>query len=125
MHQEQRQRTQDLLKAKGIDQALFANFNSLKWLTGFSPTLQTGSNFFAGRPPLVWYEGGHSAIGLCHQHEKRRSYPVPRSTGRVVGGRGAVTAPEWGQFVACNNDYFMEMTILEWQTDKELMSDRG
>ncbi len=62
MHQEQRQRTQDLLKAKGIDQALFANFNSIKWLTGFSPTLQTGPNFFAGGPPMVWYEGGHFTL---------------------------------------------------------------
>jgi hypothetical protein len=62
MHQEQRQRTQQLLKAKGIDRALFANFNSVKWLTGFTPTLQTGPNFFAGGPPVVWYEDGHFTL---------------------------------------------------------------
>ena len=62
MHQEQRQRARDLLKAKGIDRALFANFNSVKWLTGFTPTLQTGPNPFAGGPPLVWYEDGHFTL---------------------------------------------------------------
>ena len=62
MHQEQRQRTQELLAAKGIDRALFASFNSVKWLTGFTPTLQTGPNFFAGGPPLVWYEDGHFTL---------------------------------------------------------------
>jgi len=62
MHREQRQRTQDLLKTKGVEQALFASFNSVKWLTGFTPTLQTGPNFFSGGPPLVWYEDGHFTL---------------------------------------------------------------
>lgn len=62
MHQEQRQRARQLLKSKGINRALFANFNSVKWLTGFTPTLQTGPNFFAGGPPIVWYEGGHFTL---------------------------------------------------------------
>ncbi len=57
MHQEQRQRAQELLKAKGIEQALFAKPDSLKWLTGFAPPVQLGPNFFAGGPPMVWYEG--------------------------------------------------------------------
>lgn len=62
MHQKQRQRTHELLQSKGIERALFANFNSVKWLTGFTPTLQTGPNFFAGGPPLVWYEAGHFTL---------------------------------------------------------------
>jgi Xaa-Pro aminopeptidase len=62
MHQAQRQRTHELLKAKGIERAIFANFSSVKWLTGFTPTLQTGPNFFAGGPPMVWYEAGHFTL---------------------------------------------------------------
>lgn len=62
MHQEQRQRAQDLLKARGIERALFANFNSVKWLTGFAAPVQLGPNFFAGGPSLVWYEAGHFTL---------------------------------------------------------------
>lgn len=62
MHQEQRQRTQELLASKGIERALFANFNSVKWLTGFNPPLQLGPNFFLGGPPLVWYQDGHFTL---------------------------------------------------------------
>ena len=62
MHSEQRQRTQELLKNRGIDRALFANFNSVKWLTGFTPTLQTGPNFFAGGPPMVWFDREHYTL---------------------------------------------------------------
>ncbi|MEZ4867458.1 MAG: Xaa-Pro peptidase family protein [Caldilineaceae bacterium] len=62
MHQEQRQRTHDLLKAKQIRRALFTNINSVKWLTGFAPAVQLGANFFLGGPPLVWYEDGHYTL---------------------------------------------------------------
>jgi Xaa-Pro dipeptidase len=58
MHQEQRQRTIEHLKREGLERALFANPNSVKWLTGFAPPVQLGPNFFAGGPPLLWYEGG-------------------------------------------------------------------
>jgi len=61
-HQEQRQRTRDLLNAKGIRRALFASVNSVKWLTGFAPPVQLGSNFFIGAPPFVWYEDGHFTL---------------------------------------------------------------
>lgn len=64
MHQEQRQRTHDLLKTKGIQRALFTNINSVKWLTGFAPPVQLGPNFFLGAPPLVWYEDGHYTLVL-------------------------------------------------------------
>jgi Xaa-Pro aminopeptidase len=62
MHQEQRQRAQAHLKAKGIERALFANPSTVRWLTGFAPPVQVGPNFFAGGPPLVWYEAGHFSL---------------------------------------------------------------
>lgn len=64
MHQEQRQRTRLLLDTKGIKRALFTNINSVKWLTGFAPSVQLGPNFFLGAPPLVWYEDGHYTLVL-------------------------------------------------------------
>lgn len=62
MHQEQRQRAHAYLQAKGVERALFANPYTVKWLTGFAPPVQVGFNFFAGGPPLVWYEGGHFTL---------------------------------------------------------------
>jgi Xaa-Pro aminopeptidase len=61
-HREQRQRTRDLLTAKGIRRALFTNSSSVKWLTGFAPPVQLGPNYFAGGPPLIWYEGDHYTV---------------------------------------------------------------
>jgi Xaa-Pro aminopeptidase len=62
MHEEQRQRTRDLLKERGIDRALFANFFTIKWLTGVAIPVQTGPTWFAGGPPVVWYEDGHFTL---------------------------------------------------------------
>ncbi|MBI1877726.1 MAG: aminopeptidase P family protein [Chloroflexi bacterium] len=62
MHQEQRQRAQAHLKAKGIERALFANPSTVKWLTGFAPPVQVGFSYFAGGPPMVWYEDGHFTL---------------------------------------------------------------
>lgn len=64
MHQEQRQRTHDLLQSRGIHQAIFANSSSVRWLTGFAPPVQLGPNFFLGGPPLVWYDDGHFTLIL-------------------------------------------------------------
>jgi len=61
MHQEQRQRTHDLLASKGIQRALFTSLNSVKWLTGFAPPVQL-PNLFLGAPALVWYEAGHYTL---------------------------------------------------------------
>ena len=61
-HSEQRQRTHELLQQKGIHRALFTNICSVKWLTGFAPAVQLGPNYFAGAPPLVWYESGHFTV---------------------------------------------------------------
>ena len=58
MHAEQRNRTRALLQEKGFECALFANRESVGWLTGFVPPVNTGPNPFAGAPPLVWYEAG-------------------------------------------------------------------
>ncbi|MCJ7661175.1 MAG: Xaa-Pro peptidase family protein [Anaerolineales bacterium] len=62
MHQEQRYRTHELLKTKGVERALFAHPGSVTWLTGFAPPIQLGQNIFAGGPPLVWYEDGHFTL---------------------------------------------------------------
>jgi Xaa-Pro dipeptidase len=58
MHEQQRQRAQDLLQARNLDQALFASPASVAWLTGFAPPIQLGLHPFAGGPPLVWYASG-------------------------------------------------------------------
>lgn len=68
MHQEQRQRAMDLLKSKGIERALFAKPDSIKWLTGFAPPVQVGPNFFAGGPPLVWYEADHFTLIVVNSY---------------------------------------------------------
>ncbi len=48
MHEEQRQRAHDYLRAQGIERALFASPASVTWLTGFAPPVQLGANPFAG-----------------------------------------------------------------------------
>lgn len=58
MHNEQRQQTAALLDSNNIDCALFSSLESVKWLTGFAPALNTGQPIFAAAPPLVWYEKG-------------------------------------------------------------------
>lgn len=75
MHEEQRRRAHDLLRAQGIDRALFTSPQSVTWLTGFAAPVQTGPNLFAGGPPLVWYAGGEwTLIGLdAHAEAAARS----------------------------------------------------
>jgi len=62
MHQEQRRRAQAKLAAHGIERALFANLNSVKWLAGLAPPVQLGPNLFAGGPLLVWYQEGRFTL---------------------------------------------------------------
>ncbi len=69
MHQAQRDQTDELLRARGIERALFANYASVKWLTGFSPPVQTGPSAFLGGPPLVWYERGAWTLVVLDAHE--------------------------------------------------------
>ncbi|MFN8483699.1 MAG: Xaa-Pro peptidase family protein [Anaerolineae bacterium] len=68
MHSEQRARTRDLLKSKGIRAALFASRASVTWLTGFAPAPQVGVSFAAGGPPLVWYADGHFTLLVMQRH---------------------------------------------------------
>ena len=62
MHEIQRHRAHDLLRSKGLDRALFAHLDSVKWLTGYAPQVQLGGNHFAGGPALVWYEDRHFTL---------------------------------------------------------------
>jgi Xaa-Pro dipeptidase len=90
MHEEQRQRAQDHLRAQGIEQALFASPASVTWLTGFAPPVQLGPNLFAGGPALVWYAGGEwSLIVLDNYAGDATASGCP-----VVGYRGyTIDAP--------------------------------
>jgi Xaa-Pro aminopeptidase len=70
MHEQQRQQTLDLLKSRQLDAALFSSMESIKWLTGFTPPLNTGLNPFAAGDALLWVEHGHfSLIVLDSQAE--------------------------------------------------------
>jgi Xaa-Pro aminopeptidase len=62
MHAEQRQRTRELLDARGITNALFAHPHSVTWLTGFAPPVQLGRHLFGGGPPLVHYADGRFTL---------------------------------------------------------------
>jgi Xaa-Pro dipeptidase len=62
MHREQRQQTHTTLQQQGIDQALFARPESVKWLTGFAPPVQVGPNLFSASYPLVWYDKGQFTL---------------------------------------------------------------
>lgn len=62
MHDEQRARAHDRLRAHGIERALFAHPATVTWLTGCAPPIQTGPSPFAGGPPLVWYEDGQFTL---------------------------------------------------------------
>src|SRR5262245_30517242 len=68
MHEQQRQRAHEHLKAQGIVHALFASPASLTWLTGFAPPVQTGPHPFAGGPPLVWYAHGEWTLIVLDAH---------------------------------------------------------
>lgn len=84
MHREQRQRTHALLKEKGIDRAIFANFFTIKWLTGFNPPVQVGPNPFAGGPPLVCYEDGQFTLIVVDGYAEIAAPFAQEPDGRVV-----------------------------------------
>ncbi len=92
MHQDQRQRTRELLKCRGIDRALFANFFSVKWLTGFAPPVQLGPNFFAGGPPLIWYEDGRFTLFVLDAYSAQAEPFAQQADGRVVAYLGYTIA---------------------------------
>lgn len=68
MHREQRQKTTELLKARGVERALFAHLDTVKWLTGFAPPVQMGWHHLAGGPALVWFEGDHYYLIVLDAH---------------------------------------------------------
>ena len=68
MHQEQRQKTIEILKKRNIDCALFAHIDSVTWLTGFTPPIQLGQHHFAGGPSVVWYADGHFYLMVMGMH---------------------------------------------------------
>jgi len=84
MHAEQRQRTNELLKQRGIHQALFAKPDSVKWLTGFAPPTQMGPNFFASGNPLLWYEDGHYTLIVSSAQESFAESFKGEPDGQVV-----------------------------------------
>ena len=68
MHEEQRQRTHDLLRKRGLEYALFSSAPAVTWLTGFTPPILTGPNPFAGGPALVWYASGEWTLLVLDNH---------------------------------------------------------
>ncbi|MBC7870182.1 MAG: aminopeptidase P family protein [Chitinophagaceae bacterium] len=84
MHQQQRQKTIDMLKSKGVERALFAHLDSVKWLTGFAPPIQLGLNLFAGGPSLVWYEDGHFTLIVLDYQQPEAAFFEQESDGSVV-----------------------------------------
>jgi Xaa-Pro aminopeptidase len=84
MHHSQRDRTRELLRSRGIDRALFANFFSVKWLTGVALPIQVGPNFFAGGPPVVWYDDGHFTLILIDSYAGEAAAFDREADGSVV-----------------------------------------
>lgn len=88
MHDEQRQRTRDLLKGQGIDRALFAHPESVTWLTGFAPFTEMGTNPFAAGPALVWYEGGHFTLIVSETQAEAANVYEDVSDGTLISYEG-------------------------------------
>ncbi|MEX0600242.1 MAG: aminopeptidase P family N-terminal domain-containing protein, partial [Rhodothermales bacterium] len=99
MHETQRQRTRDLLKKRGLDRALFAHLDSVKWLTGYAPGVQLGGNHFAGGPALVWYEDGHFTLVVLDMEAEAAEGFDGESDGTLLTYPGyaveeSITSPE-------------------------------
>ncbi|HLF88972.1 MAG TPA: Xaa-Pro peptidase family protein [Anaerolineales bacterium] len=85
MHNEQRQRAQDLFRSRGLACALFANPDTVTWLTGYASPLQLGYGPFAGGPPLVWYEDGeYTLIVIDFSDTTGVTIPVTRYAGNTI-----------------------------------------
>ena len=71
MHQEQREKTHQLLQSQGIDLALFAHPANVTWLTGVPQPWRAGADLYAGGPSLVWYQAGTFMLFMMdgHAHE--------------------------------------------------------
>jgi len=88
MHQEQRHPTHALLREKGIDQAIFGRRESITWLTGFAPPVQTGSNPFAAGNPILWYDRGEFTLIVVNQLETLATSFGDEPDGQVISYAG-------------------------------------
>jgi Xaa-Pro aminopeptidase len=68
MHQEQRDRTHELLQKRGVDRALFSHPAHVTWLTGVAQPWRPGSDLYAGGPSLLWYESGSYTLIMMDGH---------------------------------------------------------
>src|SRR5437762_2567276 len=89
MHQEQREQTRDLLRERGIHQALFGKPHTITWLTGFFAPVQTGPNLFAaGNNPLLWYDDGRYTLIVLDTQASLAERFAEQDDGRVVTYQG-------------------------------------
>src|SRR3990172_7535751 len=64
MHSENFLKLGDALKSQGIAAALISNPFNITWLTGYAPSIQTGSSPFEGGPALGWFYQGELTLLL-------------------------------------------------------------
>lgn len=83
MHQEQRERTQALLRSRSLDRALFANPANVTWLTGLPRPWRAGADMYAGGPALVWYEAGQFTL-IVMDAQAAEAEPFARQPGCAV-----------------------------------------
>lgn len=55
-------RLREYLQSKGISAALLSSPFTITWLTGYSPSIQTGTSPFEGGPALAWYRDGELTL---------------------------------------------------------------
>jgi Xaa-Pro dipeptidase len=93
MHQEQREQAHALLKEKNIDQAIFGRRETITWLTGFMPPMQTGPNLFGAGNALLWYERGEFTLIVVNQHEGVAAAFANEPNARVMSYEGYTLEP--------------------------------
>ena len=88
MHQEQRDRTQAILRERGLERALFAHPGNITWLTGLPAPWRAGADLYAGGPSLIWYEGGaFTLIAMDREAAAAETFGQQRGC-QVVGYQG-------------------------------------
>ena len=68
MHQEQRDKTVELLRRKGVERALFADPANITWLTGVPQPWRPGAYLYSGGPSLLWLEDGEFTLIMMDGH---------------------------------------------------------
>lgn len=92
MHQQQRAWARDLLKARSIDVAIFGHPHSVTWLTGFAPPVLTGSDLFAGAPPLVLFVDGRFVLVVVDALAARAAFFGQEADGELLTYPGYTVA---------------------------------